>query len=137
MYHGRSFTRIDEMSPNMLSKIDRPIVYKGSMAKRELALTRPLVAFDLETTGLDIARDRIVPLEKVNPAEKRGLSIPGGPDAEIEDRADLPVTDLPWTVDGRVDGCRLIIICTSILTPYFPSDRYSYLPAYLRSLSYS
>ena len=43
------------------------------MSGRELTLTRPLVVFDLETTGLDVTSDRIVEISalRIEPDGRR------------------------------------------------------------------
>ena len=62
----------------------------------ELNLKRPIIFFDLETTGIDIARDRIVEISmvKVMPTARRS-SVRGGSIRECRFRPKLrPFTAL-------------------------------------------
>ena len=77
----------------------------------ELNLTKPLIVFDLETTGLDLVNDRIIQLSyiKVIPggAEKNGnlLINPGKPiPKEVETLTAEEVAELFGKSSGEIDA---------------------------------
>lgn len=82
----------------------------------KLNLTRPIIIFDLETTGLDIAKDRIIQISyiKVMPDGKEirnnifvnpGISIPE-PVVELTHITDDMVKDAPKFKDIAADICK-------------------------------
>lgn len=82
----------------------------------KLNLTRPIIIFDLETTGLDIAKDRIIQISyiKVMPDGKEirnnifinpGISIPE-PVVELTHITDDMVKDAPKFKDVAADICK-------------------------------
>lgn len=110
----------------------------------KLNLTKPLIVFDLETTGLDMVNDRIIQLSyiKVNPdgtEERENLYVnPGKPiPSEVveltgisnDDVKDAPTfKQLAATLEKKFQGCDFAGYNSTIST--FPcSPRSSFAPA--------